>query len=236
MATPVKTRSTTAKLGTTAAGKATSGKAVGKSSATTTPQANPAKPRGMFFGLMVLFLGMEVISIGISYLNVATKGALSHPVYFTLPLLGPVVPITFIFIGAAVLLYYVMLRFKLLPTRQSLQQQSALTASPTRSGTKAGAVATPPPAPSMGSVFGGMFGGLFGGNKAATTATATATPKTTSSAGSKTATAGRPLGKAKMMTVKVREETVDADADPNDEAYNQVKAQLRTQARKKRKH
>ena len=174
---------------------------------TTPPRA--ARPRGIFFGMMVLFLGLEVAQLGIVYLNAALNYKLNKPVFFTLPFkLGDVTPLTILFVGVAILLYFVLIRFKILPTSQQLAQQRAATSN---AATKSTAVAK---------------GGVV---------------KATSNANVKTA--GRPMsaGKGTSFTItpkSKRDNDAIAESEitgDDDDHYDEVKAQLRAQARKKRK-
>ncbi len=271
MATTVKSRDLTAKGGTT--GKSsTAASSRAKSSTAAKPGTGPAggaaqpkatRPRGFFFGMMVLFLGMEVIQIGLAYIDTQTAhkvngklvGGLESPALFQLPIIGNVTPMLLIFVALAVLLYWALIRFKILPTSRQLAEQRMATTTAKTSGTARTGGATAPIAPA-GGMLGGIFGGLFGtkaksddvsssakstpATKATGSKTSTGT-RTTSTANGKTAgTAGKATTATKAPIVvkgKTKPAAEPATAgDESDDIYDQVKAQLRAQARKRRKH
>jgi hypothetical protein len=252
MATSVKSRDLTAKGGASNAGAKTSSTvkagAVSKSGTATTKSDDAAKPkitrpRGFFFGMMALFLGMEIIQIGLTYLDLhfthkdpstgKLVGLLDRPVLFQLPIVGPVTPMLVIFVGLAVLLYWALIRFKILPTsRQLAEQRMAATTAKTGSASPAkGALASK-----------AKSGGVATAAKGTATKTTNgkADAKGTAVANGKTSTAGKATTATKTPSV-VKGKTKVAEAEPataggDDDLYDQVKAQLRAQARKRRKH
>jgi hypothetical protein len=206
MATPINARANgaTPKVAATTKGKDTA-KQVTDAKAVPPPKIKTGK---LFMGMAILFVAMSVIQLGLGYLDLSTNRVLSKNILFTLPLLGNITPLVVLFMAITVLMYWVFIRFGILPRgKDMVTMPEGATSNSTATGKSITA-------------------------KSSTAKTTTTTLKN----GSKTAISGRvaaTTGKlSKTTTISPRGASFSGE---NDNIYEQVRAQLRTQSRKKKK-
>jgi hypothetical protein len=242
-----------------AAGKTTALATTKGKTSTQTP-AQPTRGPGMgrfFLGMMLYVFASYVVQILLYVLDGKVfHNKLTATYLFTLPILGRINIMALIFIPFLVILLWALYKFKILPSQAELraQAQNQAAARGTAIGRNAPAKnAAVAPAPTG-------WRALFaprpaapvvpakGNNatKSSTVRAATTTGKTavTSKTGSTaTSTVGKTTtGKLATSTVGngkpgVKKTSVAREAlAENDEIYHQVRAQLRSQTRKHRKH
>lgn len=180
--------------------------------------AAPARPKvgmGRFFmGMMIYLFASYLFQIVLAILDVKVfHNALSKTVLFKLPF-GPVNIMTLLFIALLVGLLWGLYKFKVLPSSAELKAQNAtLAASRSPKGGSALAKGSVP----VKSAGAGKVNAM---NKVATVGKPTSTSKLATTTAATNA-------KAKQAAAN--------DAGENDDLYDQVRAQLRAQARKQRK-
>jgi hypothetical protein len=221
MATVTKARSTTAgaaKTATKPLGTKTSTSPVaakGGAFAKGAPQA-AAVPRPkmsrFLLGMVAYLIGAQVLTFLLSYLNLQNHWNLQHKVLFSLPLLGNISAFTLLYILSLAGLLYGLYRFRILPSAASLRDQQANAVAAAKSGS-----ATKSATAARGTL-------AKAGAKNTTVGKPTASKVTTTTAGANT------KGTAKKATI-----AVDAEPGEHDDLYQQVRSQMRAQARKRKR-
>ena len=135
MASPSKARASTAKVGTTVSKTGTApSKATTTSNKTSASAKTEVKQPGMgrvFLGMLILFPALLFIQFLLGWVDVSTKGALRHPTLVELPLLGKITPIVILYLAIVIGVYYLMIRFNVIPKagyQQSAAQRAAAAA------------------------------------------------------------------------------------------------------------
>jgi hypothetical protein len=227
-----------ASTGTTPAAKASvpaKGSPTAVKGTKATPQsATGAAPRpamGRFMlGMVAYLIGSYVIQYLIIFLDVKFKWGLEKKTLVTLPLLGPINGITLIFMLSLVGLLFALYKFRVLPSATSMRQAGANAATASRANataSKGGTTAPKSPTAAKGNLPKPAASKVRVEPKNATVGKPTAGKTTTATAG----------GNAKATAKKAAPEPVvtDDDAGENDELYQQVRAQIRSQARKRKR-
>lgn len=257
MATLAKSNVTTGTKSSKVVGKTTesltskgSGTKSSGTQGTPAPIARPVMGR-MMFGLVVFFLGTNVINVALAILdhnNFHSK--LTKTVLFTVPILGNINGLLMISLPFLVLLFWLLNKFKIMPS-QAQMRAGAMAQASARNTT---ARTAPPQAPAGTGIFASIRSAIMGPTASAlpaakgSTAKTSSTSKTTatskvSGTGKSATTVGKPtLGKSTTSTVGANakvgtKKTNDvADGDAADDIYQQVRAQKLAQSRKRRKH
>ena len=141
MASPSKARASTAKVGTTVSKTGTApSKATTTSNKTSASAKTEVKQPGMgrvFLGMLILFPALLFIQFLLGWVDVSTKGALRHPTLVELPLLGKITPIVILYLAIVIGVYYLMIRFNVIPKagyQQSAAQRAAANSKSSTSG------------------------------------------------------------------------------------------------------
>jgi len=187
------------------------------------PQSAVPRPKMSRFliGMVAYLIGAQVLTFLLQYLNIRNKWNLEHKVLFSLPLLGNVSAFTLLYILSLAGLLYALYRFRILPSAASLRDQQANATvaarggSVTKSATAARGTLAKPAA-----------------GKARVDAKNTTVGKPTSGKAA-TATAGaNTKGTAKKAADTAVDETEPGE---HDDLYQQVRSQMRAQARKRKR-
>lgn len=189
-----------------------------------TPQSGTTPPRpqmGKFFlGMAAFVFGSQVLTGFLGYLDARNKWNFEYKYLFTLPLLGKISVLLFlsllISIGLLVLLY----RFGILPTTASMRQQAQASAAASK-----GSVAT-----KSGTAAKGTLAKPAASKTKVETKNSTVGKPTTGKTTTTTTAGANTKGTAKKVTTGT-----SAGTGENDELYQQVRSQIRAQARKRKR-